>query len=751
MRATTRAAERAEGTAARRPVTVAVDGGKSGCRAALYVAGARLASVAGPGLPHPAEPGAPEAIAAAVGALTGRLPDPARRPDTLVAGLTGVTEDPASAAGLPWLLATATGAVTALVCGDVVTSYAGALGAVPGVVLAAGTGTVVLGVGADGRTAVVDGWGHLLGDAGSGFDIARRALDLALRAEDGRAGSTGLRDLAVRRFGPLGGLPGRLSAAERPAEAVAAFAADVARAAASGDPAARDLLADAGRDLARAIAAAARRAFPETAEPVPVAWTGGLVRAGAILTGPLTEELAALLPHGAPRPARGDALDGGLALAHDPGPLRGLLHPHHTSTTPSGGHPTMPTHESGHAAGKDPAGLGRSGGPEPVGAASPGGTGRRSSSGGAPIRADSATPAPPPAAAAPRSAGNTAEQPDDLAGRAGTTESGERPGEPGDSTGSGRPSPADGRSAASGGGDVAAAAGSGDGPGRIGGPGSGDAAVPAAASRSSAAGDATGVAARAGVGAPEAAGGELADVAYLDALRANLGVLVAAERPAVERAARAIAGSIAAGGVVHYFGSGHSQLVALEPLQRAGGLAPVNVIADPALSPHAPRHAGAAERVAGYAAAILATADIRAGEVVVVVSNSGINAVPIEFALGARERGATVVALTNRAHSLAAVPRHATGRRLLDVADIVIDTHGRLGDTVVPVADVTVGALSTVVGAALVNALTCRVAQLLAEEHGQSPPLLISQNAEGDAERHNSALLARHRDRCPTG
>ncbi|WP_049576909.1 sugar isomerase domain-containing protein [Streptomyces sp. SBT349] len=242
-----------------------------------------------------------------------------------------------------------------------------------------------------------------------------------------------------------------------------------------------------------------------------------------------------------------------------------------------------------------------------------------------------------------------------------------------------------------------------------------------------------------------------ADLLYFDALRAGLATLAEAERPAIDRAARAMAASIAAGGVVHYFGSGHSQLVALEPLMRAGGLAPVNVVADPALSPTAPRHAGAAERVSGYAAAILPTAGIRPGEVVIVVSNSGINPVPVEFALGARESGATVVALTNRAHSLAARPRHAGGRRLLDVADIVIDTHGRPGDTVVPLGEHAVGALSTVVGAALVNALTCRTAQLLAELHDITPPLIISQNTGGDAEDHNHALLERVGDRCPRG
>lgn len=242
-----------------------------------------------------------------------------------------------------------------------------------------------------------------------------------------------------------------------------------------------------------------------------------------------------------------------------------------------------------------------------------------------------------------------------------------------------------------------------------------------------------------------------ADLAYFAALQENLTALATAERPAIERAAGAIADSVAAGGVVHYFGSGHSQLVAIEPLLRAGGLAPVNVIADPALSPAAPRHAGAAERVSGYAAAVLRTADIRAGEVVVVISNSGINAVPVEFALGARALGATVVAVTSRAHSRSTESRHPDGHRLLDVADIVIDTHGRPGDTVVPLGDRAVGALSTVVGAAIVNALTCRAAELLAELHGQAPPLIVSQNTGDDAERHNSALLEKVKDRCPQG
>ncbi|WP_053171111.1 N-acetylglucosamine kinase [Streptomyces sp. SBT349] len=309
-------------------VTVAVDGGKTGCRAALFSGATRVATVEGPGLPHPDEPGAARVIAARVRALVDLLPEAAHRPAALVAGLTGVTGHPASAADLPARLrAAGADAGTVIVCGDIVTSYAGALGPRPGVVLAAGTGTIVLGVGPDARTAVVDGWGHLLGDAGSGWDIGRRALDLALREEDGRGGSPALWALAVRRFGPLHALPARLAAAERPAEAVAAFVPDVARAAAAGDGPARSLLADAGRELAAAVAAAAGLTHPhDGTAPIPVAWTGGLTRSGDLLTGPLARELAALLPRAALTPRRGDALDGALALARDPGPLHPLLH-----------------------------------------------------------------------------------------------------------------------------------------------------------------------------------------------------------------------------------------------------------------------------------------------------------------------------------------------------------------------------------------------------------------------------------------
>src|SRR5699024_6283778 len=86
------------------------------------------------------------------------------------------------------------------------------------------------------------------------------------------------------------------------------------------------------------------------------------------------------------------------------------------------------------------------------------------------------------------------------------------------------------------------------------------------------------------------------------------------------------------------------------------------------------------ERLTGYGTAIAELQDLRAGEVIVVISHSGINPVPTQLAQQARERGLTVVAITSREHSLAGRSRHPEGLRLLDVADIVLDTHAPEGD-----------------------------------------------------------------------
>src|SRR5215217_7849590 len=235
---------------------------------------------------------------------------------------------------------------------------------------------------------------------------------------------------------------------------------------------------------------------------------------------------------------------------------------------------------------------------------------------------------------------------------------------------------------------------------------------------------------------------------YVAAAARVLGEVAATQGEPLEAAARLVADSVAAGGMLHLFGAGHSQLLALDAYARAGGLACVHPILDPALSPAAGLQVSPVERAEGRAAAILEGEDLRPGEVVVVVSNSGVNAVPVEVALGCRDRGLRVVALTNVEQAKATAARHPSGARLHEVADVVVDNRCPTGDAAVAIAGGdTTGPTTTVVGAAVVAALTARVAELLAER-GATPPVLVSQNLDGrDAAEHNDRLLRPYRGR----
>ncbi|WP_406859318.1 BadF/BadG/BcrA/BcrD ATPase family protein [Streptomyces sp. HUAS MG47] len=219
-------------------------------------------------------------------------------------------------AELPGALEKALGVRRLAMAADAVTAYAGALGQRPGAVVAGGTGLVALGTDLHGWRRA-DGWGHLLGDCGGGAWIGRAGLEAAMRAHDGRrGGSPALLVCAERRFGPAAGLPGALyPRTDRPA-VLAAFAPDVARCAADGDPVAAGVLRQAAAHIAEAAAAVCPAPAGEANAAVgEVALTGGLFKLGEPLLVPLEEELAAQLPHARRVAAAGDPLSGAVALA----------------------------------------------------------------------------------------------------------------------------------------------------------------------------------------------------------------------------------------------------------------------------------------------------------------------------------------------------------------------------------------------------------------------------------------------------
>jgi len=203
-----------------------------------------------------------------------------------------------------------------------------------------------------------------------------------------------------------------------------------------------------------------------------------------------------------------------------------------------------------------------------------------------------------------------------------------------------------------------------------------------------------------------------------------------------------VGASIARGGVVHTFGSGHSEIIAREIVGRAGGLVCITSIQDPT--------AGFIENLVGYGTKLVERYDrqyqMLEGEVVIVISNSGKNASPIEVALHAKKKGCIVVGLTSVAMSSTAKTVHPDGRKLHELSDYVLDNGGVPGDTILKLTDeVSTGPTSTFIGCSLLNWLMLGTMEWL-KTNGHDLPVLRSQNVPGAIE-HNRAVGAKYRHR----
>lgn len=215
---------------------------------------------------------------------------------------------------------------------------------------------------------------------------------------------------------------------------------------------------------------------------------------------------------------------------------------------------------------------------------------------------------------------------------------------------------------------------------------------------------------------------------------------------AMEQAAQKIAGVVRRSRLVHTFGCGHSGLLAQEIFYRSAGLMLVNYVHAPGqtLDVRPVRITSHFERLSGYAEILAAGQDILPDDVVIVISSSGRNAAPIEFAIEAKRQGALVIALTSLMIAASGVKsRHASGTLLHDHADLVLDNHLDPGDAMVDLDNFAqrVGPMSTVLGAAILQAVVARAIEILADETTDLP-VFINANVDGGTE-HNERWLAR--------
>jgi uncharacterized phosphosugar-binding protein len=240
-------------------------------------------------------------------------------------------------------------------------------------------------------------------------------------------------------------------------------------------------------------------------------------------------------------------------------------------------------------------------------------------------------------------------------------------------------------------------------------------------------------------------------LAFADAAREVIDRVVAGSGEQVTRAVDLIAGALRAGGVLQAFGTGHSEALAMELVGRAGGLVPTNKISlrDVVVFGDAPRevlHDEKLERDPEIAHQLYELASPRPEDVFVVASNSGINGCIVEFALLVKQHAHPLIAITSAEHTARVTPRHPSGRRLAEIADVVLDNGAPYGDALLPLpGGGTVGAISSITSALLGQLVAVEVARQL-QDAGQVPPIYLSANVPGGDE-HNTTLESRYAGR----
>ena len=241
------------------------------------------------------------------------------------------------------------------------------------------------------------------------------------------------------------------------------------------------------------------------------------------------------------------------------------------------------------------------------------------------------------------------------------------------------------------------------------------------------------------------------NTAYLKNIIDLLEKLESTQEEVIEQVSAVCADRIYNGGLLYFFGTGHSHMVCEEPFYRAGGLACVYPILDTDLMLHegASKSSGY-ERLEGLGNIVIANTGLGKDDILFIASNSGRNCAVIDAALEAKKRGAITVAITSMNHTTQVSSRHSSGLNLYQVCDYVLDNGGVAGDASVQLPGLShnIAPTSSVIDLTLVNLIMVNTVERMLEK-GMNPPLFMSSNSDG-GDKANKSVLEVYRERIPS-
>ena len=225
---------------------------------------------------------------------------------------------------------------------------------------------------------------------------------------------------------------------------------------------------------------------------------------------------------------------------------------------------------------------------------------------------------------------------------------------------------------------------------------------------------------------------------YLDKIKDLLDLIEKEESDNMAKAVELISNAIIEKKSIFSFGASHAGIITEEMFYRAGGLVVINPVFERSLMLDTTpiTFTSKMERLVGYGTEIAAKTPIKEGDVVIIHSVSGRNPVSVEFALEAKKKGGVIIALTNVSYSKTVSSRHPSGKRLFEIADLVLDNHGELGDACVEIQgyDQKVAPTSTVIGATIMNSILSEAVKDVMNKGLEVPPIFYSANMDGGDE-----------------